>query len=134
MAKLGSIQKALEKDTNPFLFKLEAKIQKEFVDVSVQEEIHRYQKSRHQWLQFRDKYTNIFHATTIIRRSKNKIDVLKNNRGGWVPDEDELKGIVVDFYKNLFTEDNPTLIVIPQHNKFQALSSSQASNLSKLVD
>lgn len=35
LARLRGIQKSLEKGTNPFLLKLEAKLQKEFVDVSV---------------------------------------------------------------------------------------------------
>lgn len=75
-------------------------------------------------MHFADKNIKFFYVTTIIHRRKNKIDALKNNGGKYMSDQKELKGTVMDFYENLFTEDDPTPTAIPQTNGFQVLSSS----------
>ena len=62
------------------------------------------------------------------------MDVPKNNSGESVSDQEELKGIAVDFYKNLFTKEDLTPTAIPLPNRFQNVCSSQASNMAKLVD
>ena len=46
-----------------------------------QEELIWFQKARNDCINFRDKNSWYFHASTIIRRKKNKIESLKDENG-----------------------------------------------------
>ncbi|KAJ4832638.1 hypothetical protein Tsubulata_001385 [Turnera subulata] len=73
LARIGGIQLAkAEGRAGPFLFQLETELVMEYDIVLTQEEVLRYQKSRSQWVQNGDRNTSIFHASTIIRRHRNK--------------------------------------------------------------
>lgn len=89
----------------------------ELNNILKQEEIFWFQKSRCNWLKMGDRNTKFFHASTIIRRKKNKIIALKDNDDCWVTDPGELKQLARDFYSNLFshntqidTEASPCLL------------------------
>lgn len=53
-----------------------------------------------------DRNTNFFHQPTLARRSRNKICALRNFDGIWVYDEEELQGLVMNFFKDLYTSQN----------------------------
>lgn len=48
--------------------------------------------------------------------------------------QEELKGIVVDFYSDLFTKNDPTPFVLSQPHGFQVLNFLQVSGLARTVD
>ncbi|XP_072088190.1 uncharacterized protein [Arachis hypogaea] len=68
-----------------------------------QEEKFWGQRSRLKWLQWGDKNTAFFHATTIQRRNKNKIEKLKNTAGQWVCGNKELMSLIENHFSNLFS-------------------------------
>lgn len=50
-----------------------------------------YQWSRCKWLQFGDRNTRIFHATTVITKRRNEFDALKDTEGNWIIEEETAK-------------------------------------------
>ena len=66
-----------------------------------QEELLWFQRSREEWIKSKDRNTKFYHASTSIRKSKNKIGTLKNNDGDWISDPLALENMVLTFYKKL---------------------------------
>ena len=66
-----------------------------------------HQHSRIQWLQSRDKNTKIFHGTTTQRKRKNFIKGLKDDNGVWHEDEDNVSGLLNEYYSKLFSSSHP---------------------------
>lgn len=64
------------------------------------------QKLRVSWLRMGDKNTKFYYTSTLIRRRRNRVDMLMNKEGVWVEDATELKGMALSFYRELFTS-NP---------------------------
>lgn len=72
------------------------------------EEIYWQQRSRVQWLQAGDKNTSFFHKSVLQRRSKNKVVRIRNERGQWLENEEEILVSFQDYYRNLFEEEEIT--------------------------
>lgn len=70
--------------------------------ILLQEEMLWIQKSRVEWLKFGDSNTRFFHTFTVIRRRRNKIHSLLDNKGVWVERKEELKNMAVEFFSKLF--------------------------------
>lgn len=64
-------------------------------------------RSRIKWLKWGDRNTKFFHATTIQRRSRNRISMLLNDQGEWVRNEEDLKNMTMNFFKNIYTSEGP---------------------------
>lgn len=60
-----------------------------------QEEILWFQKSRLDALKDVDHNTKFFHLSTIIRRRRNRIDMLLDGEGNWISTPEEVKQLVV---------------------------------------
>ncbi|CAL2229041.1 unnamed protein product [Prunus armeniaca] len=103
LARLNGIQKDLCRGSNTFLSKLEISLIEEYNCVLEQEAMLWKQKSRLQWLQEGDRNTKFFHLTTIIRRRRNKIERLKNNEGVWVEEAQDIKGLAMAYFEQLFS-------------------------------
>ncbi|XP_061357137.1 uncharacterized protein LOC133301519 [Gastrolobium bilobum] len=84
---------------------LDRALQGEMNRVMDQEEALWFQKARCNWLADGDRNTRFYHTTTIIRRARNKILELKNDEGHPVREEENLKKLIIKFFKNLFTEE-----------------------------
>lgn len=82
---------------------VELKINEKLVELYHREEVMWRQRSRVQWLSSGDRNTKFFHLRASIRRKKNMIKALQNSLGVITYDPDELKVMVNDFYKNLYT-------------------------------
>jgi hypothetical protein len=67
-----------------------------------QEEIHWFQRSRSNWLQFGDRNTSFFHHYASARRKKNYIKKLLNDDNDWVEGTSALKPLILDYFSNLF--------------------------------
>lgn len=68
-----------------------------------QEEMYWYMRSRIQWLKWGDQNTKFFHATTVQRRQRNKIPMLRLDDQTWCRDPSTLKQHICSFYQDLFT-------------------------------
>lgn len=77
----------------------------EFNKVLEQEESLWFQKSRCAWFQGGDRNTKFFHLSTVVRRRRNKVVLLRNKEGCWIEDKDQLKELAVSYFKKLYSED-----------------------------
>ncbi|RYR72172.1 hypothetical protein Ahy_A02g006385 [Arachis hypogaea] len=71
-----------------------------------QEEKYWGQRARLKWLKWGDKNTSFFHATTIQRRGRNRIDKLRNEAGSWIEDRKEIMKHIEEHFDALFTPSN----------------------------
>jgi hypothetical protein len=63
------------------------------------------QRSRVEWLREGDRNTAFFHARASARRRTNKIDMLLREDGSRCETQGEIKGMIHNFYENLFTSE-----------------------------
>lgn len=94
-------------------------IHKELDDILRHEEILWAQKSRIQWLQWRDRNSKYFHIFTLKWRNKNIIYSIKSSEGISLDREELITKEFQKYYEELFT----TFVVGP----------SQMENLTKNV-
>lgn len=71
-----------------------------------QEDAYWSQKSRVQWLKEGDKNTQFFHASTIQRRKRNRIEEIEKERGGWCNTDEAIVYEISDYYFKLFTSED----------------------------
>jgi len=50
-----------------------------------------------------DRNTSYFHTSTVIRRRRNRIKMLKNDEDQWVSDTRDLEKLVLDYYSRLYS-------------------------------
>lgn len=60
-------------------------------------------KSRLDAATFGDRNTSYFHVSTIIRRHRNKIRCIKDDKGEWIADEEGVKQHILAGFENLYT-------------------------------
>ena len=65
------------------------------------------QRSRIQWLQSGDKNTKFFHGTATQRKRKNFIKGLKDDEGVWHEEENQVSGLLIEYYSQLFSTSHP---------------------------
>lgn len=53
----------------------------------------------------RDHNTKYFHGVIVVRRRRNKYDMLKDGNGNLVIDQEVLEIMAIDFYKVLYTKE-----------------------------
>ncbi|XVF74117.1 hypothetical protein PTKIN_Ptkin13bG0034500 [Pterospermum kingtungense] len=102
-ARINGVQRALGVRNNNRLIKLENKLQRELQVVLQQEELLWFQKSREEWIKSGDCNIGYYHASTVIRRSRNNIAALRDENGEWITGKEELNNHVLTFFRNLFT-------------------------------
>jgi hypothetical protein len=83
----------------------EKKIEGELCELFEREEIMARQRSRVDWLREGDHNTSFFHARATARRKTNRIDVLRHPDGSKCEVQSEIKGMVQQFYENLFSSE-----------------------------
>lgn len=88
--------------TNDLIIR-EAELTREMDVVMEQEEVIWFQKSREKWIPLGDRNTKFFHTSTIIRRRRNSIDMLKNDTGSWVSNGQELEQMAIAYYRRLYS-------------------------------
>ncbi|XP_074266599.1 uncharacterized protein LOC141589876 [Silene latifolia] len=107
LACIEGCQRSLSLGRKSNLIKLEAKLRRELDEILAKEELLWYQKSRMEFIKDGDRNTTYFHVSTLVRRWRNRITSLKDANGEWTDDSLVVKGIVVNYFKNLYT-DEPT--------------------------
>lgn len=55
--------------------------------------------------------TKFFHISTIIRRRRNHIDMLKDDEGRWISNAQELDNLAIEYYKRLYSLDDVDAVV-----------------------
>lgn len=90
LLRLEGVQCALARNMSAGLLRLEERLKKERCEVLVQEEMLWRQKLRIDWIKEGDRNTRFFHTTTLMRRRRNKLDVLLDDQGEWVTDKTKL--------------------------------------------
>ena len=91
------------------------------------------QRSRLKWVTWGDKNTKFFHASTIQRRERNRIQRLKNSRGEWVEGQEEVTQVVCEYFQGIYNSTNvqhlfECLSVVPRR-----VTAEMNSNLLKPV-
>jgi len=71
------------------------------------EEMMWNQRSRALWVKCGDQNTKIFHATASNRRRKNRIEGLYDLGGRWSEDSEEVNGIILDYFKEIYSTSFP---------------------------
>lgn len=99
--RLSGIDRSDPMGSNPFLIQLHDTLWREYEKTLLQEEIFWCQRVRHKWIHFGDRNTKFFHASTLIRKKRNKVEALRDERGNWIMDKD----MASQFLKNLYSED-----------------------------
>ncbi|XP_057747939.1 uncharacterized protein LOC130967135 [Arachis stenosperma] len=83
----------------------ERELKNQISELWKQEEKYWGQRSRLKWLKWGDKNTSFFHATTIQRRIRNRIDKVKDETGQWIQGEASIMRLVERYYTKLFTSE-----------------------------
>ncbi|XP_061374232.1 uncharacterized protein LOC133316492 [Gastrolobium bilobum] len=105
LRRLAGIQSSLDYGHNSYLDKMECELRSELDKTLELEEKLLYHKSRAIWIREGDRNTKFYHTTAVARRRKSKILALKNAAGIWIRSELNLKNMVVNYYKQLFVEE-----------------------------
>ncbi|XP_021773265.1 uncharacterized protein LOC110737202 [Chenopodium quinoa] len=105
MARMAGIQRELSKRRNSFLIKLEASLRRQLINVLDQEETIWFRKSRLDAICDGDRNTRFFHVSTIIRRRNNRIETLQDSSGDWVTDHEQVKSMVLEYWRNFFQDE-----------------------------
>ncbi len=114
----GTIQKRIEelgkaiddiqaKEPTMANCELEATLQAQYQEFLRREEAIWRQKSRISQLTTPDLNTKFFQVSTIVRRKRNQINLLKKADGNWTQDQAEIGMRFTDFFSNLFNSSNP---------------------------
>lgn len=88
------------------------RIQKDIDGLWKQDELFWQQRSRIKWLNRGDRNSRFFHASTIQRRGRNRIHRIQNKNGGWVEGKDEVFGTIMEHFREVYTSDNPTDMIV----------------------
>ncbi|XP_028116928.1 uncharacterized protein LOC114314661 [Camellia sinensis] len=109
LARIEGIQKTQAINFSHNLHLLEKDLIKQFNMTLFQEEILRYQKSN-KWLTMGDSNSKKFHISTLTKRRKSKIQVLKDDNGNWISSSNDLKAHILDHFTKLFQYEETHLL------------------------
>lgn len=93
---MGGLQLRLTQRSTTALLKHEERLRSMWDDL--QEEMLWHQNSRVEWLQCGDKNTKFFHLSTLIRRRRNRVELLRADDGKWVVVQPEPKDLVIHYF------------------------------------
>lgn len=130
--EIKEVQKQIDTNYSDELLVKEGDLLKEFEIVLEQEELIWFQKSREKWVARGDRNTKFFHMSTIIRRRRNRVDMLKNDENRWISDAHELEELVITYFKKLYSlEDVETDTQSLPARGFVCLTNQEYTNLNK---
>ncbi|XP_038688673.1 uncharacterized protein LOC119987842 [Tripterygium wilfordii] len=128
-ARIGGIQTRMAVSPSWRLQKLESKLRKELDVVLFQEELLWYQQSRENWIRSGDRNTKFYHASTMVRKSRSRIEALKGPNDVWISDPASLQVMVHDYFMNLYTMDDSCDMSLIPRGYFPALNMEQTSEI-----
>lgn len=115
MREIKEVQDMLDHNQSDALLKREEDLTCEFDVVLEQEEMIWYQKSREKWIVLGERNTKFFHTSTIIRRRRNRIELLRDDDGRWISNSQDLEKLATDYYRKLYSVEDvdPAAIQLP---------------------
>ncbi|KAL8139423.1 LOW QUALITY PROTEIN: hypothetical protein V2J09_005444 [Rumex salicifolius] len=132
MSEIQCVQDLIVTGRSDFLLAREETLIKELDEVLEQEEILWFQKSREKWIALGDRNTSFFHMSTIIRRRRNSIEMLRREDGSWETERSQLEGMALQFFKRLYSmEDVPSEVAGLPQSGFVPMSCSDVETLMK---
>ncbi|XP_010463327.1 PREDICTED: uncharacterized protein LOC104743994 [Camelina sativa] len=99
VAEIQAVQDLLDVHQTDVLLDQEEVLLKEFEVVLEQEELIWFQKSREKWFVLGDRNTSYFQTSTVIRRRRNQVEMLRDDTRTWISDSKELEVLAVNYYK-----------------------------------
>jgi hypothetical protein len=87
------------------------KTKKQITQLWKQEELYWGQRARVKWLNWGDRNTKFFHASTIQRRDRNKLSRIKDDNGQWVEGQTQITHAVLDHYSKSLSLPPPIIAV-----------------------
>ncbi|KAK1592432.1 hypothetical protein Q3G72_024855 [Acer saccharum] len=87
---------------------LQRRVEKELDEMLKVEESLWKQRSRVTWMKEGDRNTRFFHAKASAKRSRNRLDGLFDLGGVWKAEEDDMVGIIGDYFTSLFNSSKPS--------------------------
>lgn len=111
MCEIKAVQELLDRNQIDALLRQEELLLKDFEEVLEQEEIIWFQKSREKWIAHGDRNTKFFHTSTIIRRRRNRINMLKDDERRWISNALDLESLAVGYYRRLYSLDDVDAVV-----------------------
>uniref|UniRef100_A0A2N9GNN9 Reverse transcriptase domain-containing protein n=1 Tax=Fagus sylvatica TaxID=28930 RepID=A0A2N9GNN9_FAGSY len=88
---MQQIQEIQKKENSEENFKIEASLQSELNEWLLRNEVMWRQKSRETWLREGDKNSKFFHLSTVIRRRRNAINIIKSDGGEWITEKKRIR-------------------------------------------
>lgn len=74
----------------------------EFLNLLEKKEVYWKQRAKMFWLQNGDQNTRFFHRFASARRKSNGFQRIKNEDGDWTESDDDVQGVVTNYFSNLF--------------------------------
>ena len=113
LARLLGIQKALARHPSHHLLLLQDNLSIELNQIlNLEEELWAI-KARTNWLVSGERNTSYFHVSTLVRRSSNRINGIKDGAGNWIFDKAVLKDLFTSGYKSLYQTDQVLCELLP---------------------
>ncbi|GMJ02918.1 hypothetical protein HRI_003961000 [Hibiscus trionum] len=132
-ARLGGIERALERRHSDHLYELARTLKVELEEILDMEESIWRQKARCEWVIGGDRNTKYYHALVNGRKKRNAIVCLKDDMGKWISDPEVLKRIALDFFAKLFSSEGDNGYTYNCRGFFKGLSMREKSGLDMQV-
>ncbi|KAK8612290.1 hypothetical protein V6N13_092406 [Hibiscus sabdariffa] len=129
MARIAGIDRVLEQRCSSYLSRLRVKLVARLEEVLQNEELLWFQRARTKWIAHGDRNTRYFHACTLSRRKRNRINALRLPNGSWCTNQSSLQNLAVSYFRGLFSAPPDSLPLFPIVGHFQRLSYLDAQNL-----
>lgn len=132
VSDLKAVQDLLEVVQTDDLLMKEDTLLKEFDVLLHQEETLWFQKSREKLLALGDRNTTFFHTSTVIRRRRNRIEMLKDSEDRWVTEKEALEKLAMDYYRKLYSLEDVSVVrgTLPTEG-FPRLTREEKNNLNR---
>lgn len=103
--RLQGIDKAIASGSPKSCDDILQSLWREYDEIVIQKEIDWAQIAHCNWLAMGDKNTRFFHESAKLKKKRMRFDMLKDDNGSWISDQDKLRDMAVNFFKSLYSED-----------------------------
>ncbi|XP_061363641.1 uncharacterized protein LOC133307196 [Gastrolobium bilobum] len=122
-ARILGIDEDLQHHPSLALEALQRHLWEELHFIYLQEELLWFQRSRCELLLNGDRNTKFYHNATLSRQRHNRILVLKDENNNWISEPQALKGMVVDFFVKVYTDEENPITPFPLSGCFPKVTS-----------
>lgn len=123
LVRLKGIQKESERGLSAFLTNMGKSLLVDYEKILKQEDQFWFKNPRSKWFVKRERNTRFFHISTLLKKKKQNISMLKDSNDTWIQDQEVMQQLVRDFFLKLYTLELHAMCYISAWN-FQLLSHS----------